>query len=48
MGVIAEADFTLQDLPPAPAVIVMASDGLWDFVSSDEAISVASKYPKAK
>lgn len=45
-GVISDPEFTERELDPsADRVIVVATDGLWEFVDSDETIELLSGTP---
>ena len=47
-GVNAEPELVEQPLETSDAVIILGSDGLWDFVSNEKAVSIAqSHYPDA-
>lgn len=41
-GVISEPEITVTDLTPNDKVIIWASDGLWEFVSNQEALDMIS------
>jgi serine/threonine protein phosphatase PrpC len=45
-GVISDPEFTEKDLDPASArVIVVATDGLWEFIDNDETIALMTDTP---
>ena len=43
-GVISEPELFEKRLSPRDKILIVASDGLWEFVSNQEAIDVAAKY----
>jgi len=48
-GVISEPEFTERELDPkTDKFVIIASDGLWEFVSNEEAVEMAVKFPPAK
>jgi len=48
-GVISEPEFTERELDPkTDKFIIVASDGLWEFVTNEEAVEMACKFPPSK
>ena len=45
VGVVAEADVTHWVLSPEDQFVVVASDGVWEFIPSQEAIEVVARSP---
>ncbi|KAJ1393681.1 phosphatase 2C-like domain-containing protein, partial [Ochromonadaceae sp. CCMP2298] len=43
VGVIPEPEVMIFDLDPADEFMIMASDGVWEFISSQEAVDIVSK-----
>ena len=44
VGVIAEPDIIVHELTAADKFIVIASDGIWEFISNQDCINIISKY----
>lgn len=48
-GVISEPEFTERELDPkTDKFIIVASDGLWEFVTNEEAVEMSVKFPPSK
>lgn len=43
-GIIAEPEISYTPLQPCNQIIILATDGLWEFVTSEEAVFLSSKY----
>jgi serine/threonine protein phosphatase PrpC len=43
VGVIAEPVVTQQELKPDDDLLILASDGVWEFISSEEAVDIVGK-----
>ena len=43
VGVIADPEVLEFDVDPADQFMIMASDGVWEFISSQEAVDIVSK-----
>lgn len=48
VGVTSEPDHTSLELTPQDKFIVLASDGVWEFISSKEAVEIISQYETAE
>ena len=48
MGVTSEPDHTTMELAPHDKFIVLASDGVWEFISSKEAVDIVAQYDSAE
>ena len=48
MGVIPTPVVQSFDVTPEDALIVIASDGVWEFISNEEAIAIVSKHASAQ
>lgn len=48
VGVSSKPEITTKTLGPQHKFLVMGSDGLWEFITNEETLKVASKYPKPK
>jgi len=44
-GVIAEPEITEHDICEEDTVMILASDGIWEFISSQEAVDIVTKCP---
>eukprot|EP00741_Cyanophora_paradoxa_P007213 tig00001094_g6979.t1 len=44
VGVICEPEITLKILDPRDKFMILASDGVWEFMSSQDAVDVVAKY----
>ena len=47
MGVSSEPDINIHELTEEDQFIILASDGVWEFVTSEEAVEVVSKFENA-
>ena len=48
-GVSPEADITVRQLRPWDRILLLASDGIWSYITNEEALQVAGRnYPKRK
>jgi hypothetical protein len=48
VGVTSEPDHSSLELTPQDKFIVLASDGVWEFISSKEAVEIISQYETAE
>uniref|UniRef100_A0A7S0YI47 PPM-type phosphatase domain-containing protein n=1 Tax=Polytomella parva TaxID=51329 RepID=A0A7S0YI47_9CHLO len=48
VGVISQPDHTVVDLTPQDKFIVLASDGVWEFISSKEAVDIVARFDNAE
>ncbi len=48
VGVTSEPDHSIMELGPTDKFIVLASDGVWEFISSKEAVDIISQYETAE
>ncbi|GFR39840.1 hypothetical protein Agub_g335 [Astrephomene gubernaculifera] len=48
VGVTSEPDHTVMELTPQDKFIVLASDGVWEFISSKEAVDIIAQYDSAE
>lgn len=48
VGVISEPDHSEVELTPNDQFIVLASDGVWEFISSKEAVDIIAQYDTAE
>lgn len=48
VGVTSEPDHTVVELTPQDRFIILASDGVWEFISSKEAVDIAAQYETAE
>ncbi|GLI69998.1 hypothetical protein VaNZ11_014732 [Volvox africanus] len=48
VGVTSEPDHTVMELTPQDKFIVLASDGVWEFISSKEAVEIVAQYDSAE
>jgi len=48
VGVISDPEHTVNELGPADKFIVLASDGVWEFISSQEAVDIIAQYDTAE
>jgi serine/threonine protein phosphatase PrpC len=48
VGVVSEPDFTSMELTPEDRFIILASDGVWEFISNKEAVDIAAQYDSAE
>lgn len=46
-GVISTPEVTITPLSPVDAFVILASDGIWEFISSQEAVDLAGSYMQA-
>lgn len=46
VGVISEPGISVLELFPADAFIILASDGVWEFIDTQEAVEIVDKHPK--
>lgn len=44
VGVIAEPEITTFELQPSDEFMIMASDGVWEFITSQEAVDIVRKH----
>lgn len=44
MGVIPEPEVTIFDVEPVDRFIIIASDGVWEFISSQEAVEIVQSF----
>ena len=44
VGVISTPEITIQSLSPEDAFVIVASDGIWEFISSQEAVDLVARY----
>ena len=44
VGVIAEPEILVRDLGPEEKILIVGSDGLWEFISNTEAVKIASAF----
>jgi serine/threonine protein phosphatase PrpC len=44
VGVVSEPDFTQVDITPEDRFMVLASDGVWEFISNKEAVDIIAQY----
>lgn len=47
-GISAEPTVKVQQLTDQDKIIIVCSDGVWEFISDDEAVDIVSKFPKEK
>mmetsp|Transcript_24060 Transcript_24060/g.58902 ORF Transcript_24060/g.58902 Transcript_24060/m.58902 type:complete len:137 (+) Transcript_24060:526-936(+) len=43
IGVIAEPVVTIHDVRPEDDFVILATDGVWEFISSDEAVQLVAR-----
>ncbi|KAG2495635.1 hypothetical protein HYH03_006235 [Edaphochlamys debaryana] len=48
VGVTSEPDHTVMDITPQDKFIVLASDGVWEFITSKEAVDIVAQYDSAE
>lgn len=48
VGVSSEPDTTVMELTPADKFMVLASDGVWEFISSKEAVEIVDQFETAE
>ena len=48
VGVISTPEVKSFDVTAEDAILVLASDGVWEFISNEEAISIVAKHPNAQ
>ncbi|GIL82013.1 hypothetical protein Vretifemale_10938 [Volvox reticuliferus] len=48
VGVTSEPDHSVMELTPQDKFIVLASDGVWEFISSKEAVEIVAQYDSAE
>lgn len=48
VGVTSEPEHTVMEVTPQDRFIVLASDGVWEFISSQEAVDIIAQYPTAE
>ncbi|PNW88452.1 hypothetical protein CHLRE_01g030200v5 [Chlamydomonas reinhardtii] len=48
VGVTSEPDHSTMELTPQDKFIVLASDGVWEFISSKEAVDIVAQYESAE
>ena len=46
-GVISEAECYTVDLTPSTKTLIIASDGLWEFISNQEALDLIKDLPRS-
>jgi serine/threonine protein phosphatase PrpC len=44
-GITADPEVKMQTIGPKDKFVILASDGVWDFVSNQEAVDIARRYP---
>lgn len=47
-GLIAEPEVSVIDISPDDKVLLLCSDGVWEFITHKEAVELVSKFPPAK
>lgn len=48
VGVTSEPDHTSVELIPQDKFIILASDGVWEFISSKEAVDIVAQFDSAE
>ena len=48
VGVTSEPDHSVMELTPQDKFIVLASDGVWEFISSKEAVDIIAQHESAE
>ena len=48
VGVVSEPEVCTLELTPADAFIILASDGVWEFISSQEAVDIVGAAASAE
>lgn len=48
VGVTSEPDHTVVELTPQDRFMILASDGVWEFISSKEAVDIAAQFETAE
>jgi len=48
VGVTSEPDHSIVEIQPQDKFIVLASDGVWEFISSKEAVDIVAQYDSAE
>jgi serine/threonine protein phosphatase PrpC len=43
VGVISTPDITIHELTPFDKFLILATDGLWEFISNDKAIQIVAE-----
>ena len=44
VGVASEPDHSIVELDPSHKFMILASDGVWEFISSKEAVEIVGQY----
>lgn len=44
-GVIAEPEITTHDITGDDSIMILASDGIWEFITSEEACAIVARHP---